>query len=177
MSKKLLGIIEGAVTIVLGVLIAIFGGQEVMDIYFGVLFVVAGAILLAFAIVTLVKTKLLAFGVVFGAFAALLFGSFLLAKQLSFGYLVYLLVLLIIAGGAALVFYGVYTIIKLSVFYGIGQIVVGAAASTLGLCYLYVDGFAKVFWIVVGILVAVYGVFMVVTAILDKSAKKEVTAE
>ena len=65
MSKKVLGIIEGAVVIALGVLIAIFGGQRVMDIYFGVLFVIAGAILLAFGIATLIKTKLLSFGITF----------------------------------------------------------------------------------------------------------------
>lgn len=174
MNKKLLGIIEGAVTIVLGVLIAVFGGQEVMDIYFGVLFVIAGAALLAFAIVGLVRTKILSFGITFGALAALLLGSFLLARQLSMGYLVYILALLIIAAGGALIFYGVYTIIKLSVFYGIGQIVVGAAAATLAICYLYVDGFYKVFWIIIGVLVAVYGVFMIVSALLNKEDKKVV---
>ena len=177
MSKKVLGIIEGAVVIALGVLIAIFGGQAVMDIYFGVLFVIAGAILLAFGIATLIKTKLLSFGITFGAVAALLFGSLLLARLLSIDFFFYVLVWLIVAAGGALVLYGIYTIVKLSVFYGIGQIVVGAAASTLGLCYLYVEGFAKVFWIIIGVLVAVYGVFMVLSTIFAKEEKKTVEAE
>lgn len=177
MNKKLLGVIEGALVIALGVLIAIFGGQEVMDIYFGVVFIVAGAGLLTFAIVGLVKTKVLSFAITFFAFAALLLGIFLVARYYSFGYLVYTLILLIIAAGGALIFKGVYTIVKYSVIYGIGQIVVGAAAITLGILYLTVPEFYTVFWIIVGVLVALYGVVMVVGALVNKEDKKEVKAE
>ena len=173
MSQKVLTIIEGALVIALGVLIAIFGGQEVMDIYFGVMFVIAGAGLLAFSIVTLVKTKILSFAITFFAFAALLLGTFLLIRYYSFAYLVYTLILLIIAAGAALIFKGVYTIIKFSVFYGIGQIVVGAAAITLGIVYLTVPEFYQVFRIIVGVLVALYGVFVIVSAFLVKQNKAE----
>ena len=175
MSQKLLTIIEGALVVALGVLIAIFGGQEVMDIYFGVMFLIAGAGLLAFAIVGLVKTKILSFMITFFAFAALLLGTFLVARYYSFGYLVYTLILLIIAAGGALIFKGVYTIIKYSVIYGIGQIVVGAAAVTLGILYLTVPEFYTVFWIVVGVLVALYGVFMIVGALLAKKEPEEPT--
>ena len=177
MSQKLLNIIEGALVVALGVLIAIFGGQEVMDIYFGVMFIIAGAGLLAFAIVGLVKTKILSFAITFFAFAALLLGTFLVARYYSFGYLVYTLILLIIAAGGALIFKGVYTIIKYSVVYGIGQIVIGAAAITLGVLYLTVPEFYTVFWIVVGVLVALYGVFMIVGALLAKQDNAEQQAQ
>lgn len=168
MSKKLLTILEGAAVIALGILMAIFGGQAVLDVYFGVLFVIAGVGLIVFSITTLVKTKLLPFGAVFGACAATIIGSFLLANYYSFGYLVYTLVLLIIAAGFALALYGIYTIVKLSVVYGVGQIVIGAAAATLGFCYLFVAGFYTWFWIIVGVLVAVYGLVVILGALFNK---------
>ena len=173
MSKKLLTILEGAATVVLGVLVAIFGGQEVMDIYFGVLFIVAGAGLLAFSIVGLVRTKVLAFPLLFASFAALLLGSFLLARYYSFGYFVYTLILLIIAAGGALVFYGVYTAVKFNVFYGVGQAVVGAAVATLGILYLSIPEFYKVFWIIVGVIVALYGIAIIVSAFLSNCEKSQ----
>ncbi len=171
MNKKLLTILEGCAVIALGVLMAIFGGQKVLDVYFGVLFVVAGAGLTAFSIATLVKTKLLPFGAVFGASASILIGTFLLASYYSFANLVYTIVLLIIAAGMALVLYGIYTIVKFSVVYGIGQLVIGAAAAALGFCYIYIASFYKWFWIIIGILVAVYGVVTIVGAILKKEDK------
>lgn len=172
MSKKVFGIIEGIAIIALGVLIAIFGGQAVLDLYFGILFIIASAGLIAFSIATLVKTGLLNFLLVFLALAAGLFGSFLLANYYSFGYIMYTLVLLIIAAGGALVLYGVYVAIKFNVFYGVGQSVVGAALATLGICYVFVDGFAKYFWIITGALVAAYGLFYVIASIFRKDESK-----
>ena len=171
MNKKLLGILEGAAAIVLGVLVAIFGGQAVLDVYFGVLFVIAAAGILAFAIVGLVRTKILLFPALFVGIALGLIGSFMLANYYSFGYLVYTLVLLVIAAGFALVFYGIYTLVKFNVFYGIGQIVIGGALSTLGFCYIFVGGFYKWFWVIVGVLIAVYGLVYAIAAILNKTDK------
>lgn len=173
MSKKVFGIIEGAAIIALGVLIAIFGGQTVLDIYFGVLFIVAAAALITFGIYVLAKTHLVNYVLVLGAMAALLFGAFLLAGRYSFGYLTYTAVLLLIAAGAALILYGVYTIVKFNIFYGIGQIFVGAAAMTLGFCYIFIPEFQFYFWIVVGVLVAVYGLIYMLAAIFMKADKDE----
>ncbi len=168
MNKKLLGILEGAIAIVLGVLIAIFGGQAVLDIYFGVLFVIAGAALLAVVITALVRTKLLSFGLLFASFASLVIGICLLVSYYSIGYLIYTLVLLIIAFGGALIFFGVYSITKKLMFTGIGQIVVGAAAITVGILYILLPEFRTAFWIIVGVLVAVYGVLLLVSALVSK---------
>ena len=171
MNKTLIGVLEGIVAIVVGVLVAIFGGQAVLDIYFGVLFLIAGVILMIFAITILAKTKLLNFVLVFLSFVGLVIGSFLLAKYYSVGYLVYTLVLLIIAAGGALIFHGVYAITKKLVFAGIGEIVVGAASITVGILYIFVPEFHVAFWIVVGVLVALYGVIILVTALLNKNNK------
>ena len=55
MSKKLVTIIEGALVIALGVLIAVFGGVKTLSTYFGVLFIIAGAGLLAFDVAVLCR--------------------------------------------------------------------------------------------------------------------------
>lgn len=168
MEKKLLAICEGALAIVIGVLMACFGGQTVLDIYFGVLFVVAGALFLILAIVGLAKTKILLFGSLFAALAGLLFGSFMLSGHYSFDRFIEAFILLMIAAGAALVLYGIYTIFKHGLFNGIGQIVIGGGVFALGFCYIYIPSFYKVFWIIVGVLVAVYGLFFLLSALLSK---------
>lgn len=171
MNKKLLGILEGTATIALGVLVAIFGGQTVLDIYFGVLFIVAGATFLTFAIVGLTRTGILRFLLVFLAFAFLTVGIVLVIRHYSLGELVRLLVYLLIAAGGALIAYGAYTIVKFNVFYGVGQIVIGAAAITVAVLYLTIPEFYTWFWIIVGVLVAIYGVVLLVMAILSKDEK------
>lgn len=168
MEKKLLAICEGALAIVIGVLMACFGGQTVLDIYFGVLLVVAGALFLILSIVGLVKTKVLAFGSVFAALAGLLIGSFLIARYYSFDRFIEAFILIMIAAGAALVLYGIYTIFKQGLFAGLGQIVIGGGVFALGFCYIYIPSFYKVFWIIIGVLVAVYGLFFLLNALLSK---------
>ena len=172
MSKKLSTIIEGAVVIALGVLIAVFGGVSVLGTYFGIMFIIAGAFALALAFVALFNTEVLGYGGLFigGAFIAL--GTALLIHPELFAFIVYIVVLLVIAAGSALVVYGVFTIVKHSIFYGIGQIVVGAIAITLAVLFLTVPEFRKVFWIIVGVLVALYGVAIIVSAFLSNCEKK-----
>lgn len=176
MDKKIMTIVEGAALIVLGILLAIFGGQAVLDFYFGIIFVVAGALFIAVCIIGLLKTKELIFGFVFAAVAFMLFGIFLLTKRYTFDAFVYAIILLIVGGGLALVLYGVYTLIRYSLFVGVGQIVVGAVVATLGFCYIFIHEFYTAFWIIAGIIVALYGVFYLLGAFFNfgkLSAKKE----
>ena len=172
MSNKLITIIQGAIAVTLGILIAVFGGVETLGTYFGVLFIIAGVFGLALAFTALFRTQLLGFGGLFigGAFLAL--GTALLIHPELFGFIVYIVVLLIIAAGCALVVYGVFTIVKHSLFYGIGQIVVGAIAVTLAVLFLKVGGFQTVFWIIVGVLVALYGVCIIVSAFINQKEDK-----
>ena len=172
MNKKLLTIIEGAVAVTLGILIAVFGGIQTLGTYFGILFIISGALALVLAFVALFKTQVLGFGGLFigGAFVAL--GTALLIHPELFGFIVYIVALLVIAAGAALAVYGVFTIVKHSLFYGIGQIVVGLLAITVAVLFLKVPEFNVAFWIIVGVLVAVYGVFLIVSAFVgDKEDK------
>ena len=86
--------------------------------------------------------------------------------------MVIVLVYLLIALGGALVIYGAYSAAKINGFYGIGQIVLGAVAITIGILYLLVPEFNAVFWIIVGVLIAVYGVLLLITALAGKKLAK-----
>ena len=172
MNKKLLTIIEGAVAITLGILIAVFGGVQTLGTYFGVLFIISGALAVALAFVALAKTKVLGYAGLFVGAALITLGTALFIHPELFGFIIYVVDLLLIAAGAALIVYGVFTIVNHSVFYGIGQIVVGAIAITLAILYLKVPEFQTVFWIIIGILVALYGVFMLISAFVLKSDKE-----
>lgn len=171
MDKKLSTIIEGVVLVVLGILVAIFGATTVLDIYFGILFLVFGVALTVLAIVKLAKTKELEFSTTFLASALLVIGSSLLAGFLTFGVLINVIVLLLIALGAGLVFYGVFTLVKKETFAGIFQIVIGVVLVVLASLYLAIPEFRTAFWIIVGIVMALYGVLTIVSAFLTKKEK------
>ena len=170
-NKKLYAVIEALALIVLGVLIAAFGGQSVIDTYFAIVLVAGGAFVLVLCIYDLAKTKVMLFAPLFLGVAALLIGIFILVKYYSFGYFLYTLILLIIAGGIALIFYGIYTISKKATLYGVIQIIVGSVVATLGFLYIFVAKFQSAFWIVAGIVLALYGVFYLVETLFDKRRK------
>ncbi len=166
-NKKLISILEAVGTIAFGILVAIFGFRT-FDYYFGIVFLVASFAALVAIIVGLVKYRTLAFGLCLVFSATLVFGITIITRYLSLGYLLYVLVLLFIAFGGALMFFGIYTAAKTNLFYGIGQIVVGALSVTVGVLFLTVPAFNQAFWIIVGILIAIYGVFYLVSALTNK---------
>ena len=170
-NKKLYGVLESVMMIVLGVLVAAFGGQSVLDTYFGIVLTVGGAFALCVCVYNLTKTKSLLFAPLFVGFAALLIGIFLLINKYSFAYFVYTLVLLLIAAGIALMFYGIYIMSKKATVYGLSQLITGAAIATLGFLYIFVDKFQKAFWIVAGIVIALYGVFYLIEVLFQKKRK------
>lgn len=167
-KNKLITILEGAIVIALGILIAIFGAATVLDTYFGIVAVVLGAILTVVGIVALVKKAPLPFGIVLGACVAITIGVAFLTSHLSIEALIHFIVFVLIGLGGALALYGIYTIIKGQMLYGIIQIVVGAVLLTLGILFITVPDFQQAFWIITGIVVALYGAMMVVSVFLPK---------
>ena len=92
---------------------------------------------------------------------------------LSFGVLIGLLVYIMLALGIALVLYGIYTAVALKgLVPGIAQIVIGAAIIVLTILFLTVEDFRTVFWIITGVLVAVYGVLMLISAFIPQKKAK-----
>ena len=169
MKEKLAGILEAIVIIAFGIIIAVFGGGAALDIYFAIIALVAGAVLAVVNVYSLVKSKELVFGTTFLSTALIVIGIALLTKWLSFAILINLAVFLILGLGIALVLYGLYVVaLKKNLFYGVGQIVVGAILAILAIIFLAVPEFRTAFWILIGVVVAVYGVLLLLTTLLSK---------
>ena len=173
MKNKIMTIVEAVVIIALGIIIAVCGGGTALDIYFGIVAIVGGVALGIVAAYTLAKTKVLPFGSTFLSVALITVAIALFTGYLSFGILIILVVYLILALGIALVLYGVYTLLgPKALVPAVIQIVVGVALAVLAIIFLAVPDFRTAFWIIVGILVAIYGALMLVTAFLPTKKSK-----
>ncbi len=175
-NKKIITVFEGLATVVLGVLIAIFGTQTLAT-YFGILFLVSGAGFLVVSITGLAKLKTLVFGAVLAFTTLVLFGVLLLIHPELLEFFIVLFVYFIIALGGALFLHGIYFMIKHNVIYGIGQMTLGAIAVVLGVLYLTIAGFRAAFWVVIGVVVALYGVLLVVDGLSKKDILKQIDAK
>lgn len=175
MSKKLVGILAGACVAAFGLLLlltSILENLEVINIIFGVLLMVGGAACLALAIVGLVKTKKLPFILCLGAMGGLFLGIMLVVpEQLNVFVVFGILVYAVPAVGLALVFHGIYLICKKETIAGLIETLIGVGAAVIGMLYLFVPEFQQVFWIIAGILLMLYGIYMIVLACLKKEAK------
>lgn len=168
MNKTVARILEGAVLVALGIIIAICGIGSAIDIYFGIVASVAGLVLVIVGFMELSKKDA-------GGISDLLLGSILLTigvclftPWLSFAGLVEILVIALLGLGVGLILTGAYFISQKVLFSGIGQVVVGALMVTFVIIYKTVPDFAKAFWIIIGILVAVYGALVIVSALINK---------
>jgi len=177
MNKKTLNIVEGIAAVILGVLIAVFGGVATLNLYFSILFIAAGVGILAFDIAALVKTGLLSFALTFFGIAIATLGIGMLVNGDIFAAFVSVVFLVIIAAGATLVAVGVWSIFKKAVFFGIGQIFAGTAGITIAVLYVALPGFARFFWVIVGVLVAMFGLYIAIPAFSEISGKKSKKAK
>ena len=167
-KEKLSKVLTGLIIATLGVLIAIFGVAAVLDVYLGVVACVAGACLIVYACLLVSKKEILPpFPlVVGGALIALAVGLFL--GKIGVGVIIVALVFAVLGGGAGLILYGIYLLTKKAKTLGFINLIVGVVAVTLAVLFLTVDGFATAFWIITGILIAIYGVFETVSALSKK---------
>ena len=165
--ETLFQILSGAILVALGVLIAIFQ-IGALDLYFGIIAIIGGAVLLAYGIYLLAKKNGVNGSSVILACVLLALGITLVIHFVSFGALIPLILTLLIGGGTGLVLVGVYAIAKKDTFGGLINIIIGAAAITLSLLYIFVEGFRDAFWIIIGVLVAIYGVLEIVRAFVNK---------
>ena len=169
-NEKLIGVLRGALVVVLGILIAILGGVKVVDIYFGVVAAVLGLAYLAMAFYGARKKKevLVSSLVLGGALVAISVGLFV--GYISFGQLVNLLVIAILGAGVGLMLYSFYLLIKKNTTGGLILLIIGLIFVLLPVLFLTVSGFAKFFWVLVGVIVAISGVIMIV----DEFRKKKI---
>lgn len=173
MKEKLAGILEAIVIIAFGIIIAVFGGGTALDLYFAIVALVAGTVLMIVDIYTLAKTKELDFALTFLSCALLTVGVAILVKRLSFAVLIPLVAFLLLGLGIALILFGLFVALRKNIFYGVGQMVVGLVLAVLVILFLTIPEFAQAFWIIVGVVLAIYGVLLLIFTLSGKSSKKK----
>ena len=166
-KEKLTQVLVGAILVALGILVAIFG-TGAFDIYFGIIAIGAGAILLALAIALMVKKQVLAPTAFILPAVLLAVGITLFTPYIGFEALEQFIVVLVLGLGAGLLLYGCYLIGKKAPIDGVVNIVIGVVALTLSILFITVHDFEKAFWVIVGVVIALYGVLEIVTAFLEK---------
>lgn len=172
MNEKYKTLVSGIFCVVLGVLIAIFGGQAVLDIYFGIVALVCGLCLVCFSVYAISKKQPVPSTSLVLGFVLIAVGVTLFTDYLSFGALINFLVIVILGAGAGILFYGIYLLAKKQTVPGIMNLVLGVLAIVVAVLYIAVPDFVKVFWIIVGVLIAVYGLVEIIYGCKEISKKK-----
>jgi hypothetical protein len=166
-KEKLSKILTCTVLIVLGILIAIFGTGAI-DVYLGVVACVAGVVVLADTIFLITRKEKLAVAPFVLSLVLIAIGITLFAHYISFAAIVNFLVVVILGTGAGLLCYGIYLLANKESSNGLLNIVMGVVAVVLAILYMTVADFAKVFWIIVGVVIAVYGLLGLVFTLIEK---------
>ena len=167
-NKDLTKVVQGIVAVVVGILIAVLGIGAVMDTYLAILAIVMGSILLLLAFYTLYNKKLLPLSPLALGGALIAVGIGVFTNYISFMMLINILVISLFGVGGAFVVYGIYIAARGKVPFGVAFMVIGAGLIALAACYLAFEDFRKVFWIIAGVLIAVYGALMIVLALTEK---------
>lgn len=168
MNNKIVNVFQGVFVIILGILIAVRGIGSAVNTYFGVVSLVAGLMLLIYAAVAISKKfanpiLLLVLGAVLVTIAIALF-----IGKLDFSQLVNLIIFILMGTGFGLVAAGIFSIVKRMPMFGIGEIAIGALLILFTALVLGVPEFETAFWIIVGIMFIVFGVFMIIATFVDK---------
>ena len=172
MKDKIFAIIEAIIAIALGIVVIVSGAGTALDIYFGIICLVGGIGLLSLACVGLIKTKILQLPATLLGSILVAVGISLFTPYLSFAALINLLITVILGAGAGLIIYGIYVLLVLkNLIIGLTQLIIGAAALVLAILYMTVPEFAQAFWIIIGILIIIYGLLLLVSAFLFKKEK------
>ena len=166
-NKKLSRVLSCLVLMLLGILIAIFGTKAI-DVYLGIVACVAGvAVLIDTIYLISKKEKLVAYPFVL-SLVLIAIGITLFVGWISFAILVSLLVVVILGAGAGLLCYGVYLLGSKEKNAGLLNVVMGVVALTLAILYMAVPDFRTLFWIIVGIVLAVYGLLGLIFTLIEK---------
>ena len=172
MDNKIANVFRGAFIIVLGVLMAVCGVGTAVDTYFGVVAIVAGVLLLGLGVYTAAKKQPLAIGaILLGAILTTIAVAVFMSK-LSFAVLVTLFIYVIMGLGFGLALLGIFSLARRQVLAGVVEIVVGGLLVLFTALYLGIPDFQKAFWIIVGIIMIVFGVAIIVFTLVDKKSGK-----
>lgn len=160
-------ILKGIIFVVLGILVAIFG-VGALDLYFGIVACAAGALLLIYALFLASRKQNVGASSFITGGILLTVGITLFTDWLSVASLIGFLVVVVLGSGAGLFCFGIYQLVKKEKANALINIVIGVVAITLAVLYMAVPEFRDAFWIIVGVVIALYGALNVVTAFLKK---------
>ena len=172
-------LIQGAAYVLLGILLAVFGGANVIDKYFGIMLLIGGAILVAAFTINASQDKDTKADPLVFAGACIVLGIAFLSNTFTFQIIIDLLAYIILGGGCGLLVYGLYKLIMKSTTEGIFLTVFSALVTLLAALFIWVSGFQKAFWILIGIVVILAGLYLILNQFFDldkigkKSSKKQ----
>lgn len=166
-KEKMSRLLSGIILIVLGILVAIFR-EGALDVYFGIVACAAGLLLLIYtAYLVSKKEDLTPAGFIIGS-VLLAMGISLFVHWITVAFLISFIVVAVLGAGVGLVLYGAYLLSKKEQFNGFLNVIIGVVAIVLSILYKTVSDFAKIFWVIVGVVIAVYGVLEVASAFIEK---------
>ena len=172
MNEKNKTLVSGIFLIVMGILIAIFGGQAVLDIYFGIVALVAGLCLTVMAVYSMSKKEPIPGPTLILGCVLLAIGITLFTNFLSVGVLINFLVVVILGAGVGILIYGVYLLSRKEQVPGLMNLVLGIVSIVVSVLYIAVPDFRNIFWIIVGVLIALYGLVEFIYGIKEVQGKK-----
>lgn len=172
MSNKLATILTGVLCIALGIIIAVSGGGTALNVYIAIVCLVGGIGLLAFSCYALAKKLPVPVGSLLLAGILITIAIAIFIEKISFAALIGILIYALMGLGFGLIVVGLFTIVRHSLVYGIGQMVIGGLFVLFTALFLGIPEFAQAFWIIVGIIVIVYGVLVLITAFIKPKKLK-----
>ena len=173
-TEKLTQVLQGILCIVLGVLIAIFRGEAVLRTYFGIVLIVVGVLMLGFQVFLLAKKLPISIAMTMFAPVLIALGIGLLTEYLNLGLIIGVAIVGCVGLGAGLVLLGGYALYRHQLPLAIAQICFGAIVIVLASLYIAnVPNFQTIFWIIIGIIVALYGLLTVIYTFVEKPKLKK----
>lgn len=172
-NKKFIAILEGIVILVLGILIAVLGVNDVMNNYIAIVFIIIGTCLVSFSGYLLFRRQPLPFAPLALGAALITIAIGVFVGYVNFAMLINIIHFALTGAGAALICYGIFTAVKYNGPYGMAQSLMGGAIFALCLCYYFIADFKGPFWVIVGIVIAIVGGLSIIFAIFDKNNKSK----
>ena len=165
-------LMSAIIMIAFGILVAIFGPKS-LDLYLGILCIVSGVSLLVAAILTASQTRIIPVPVLFAGIFLLTIGICSFTDLLSFTFLITFVILAIGALGLTYIIHGISLCTKKAGAFGAIEIVLGTLAVTFTVLFFAVPDFQPVVWIVLGVLIALYGLFELIACLSGKEIIKK----
>lgn len=167
-KEKIVQVLLGIAIIALGILVAIYGPTSVLNLYFGIAgCAVGGAYIIYGMFLVSKKQSVPSFAFIVGS-ALVSIGIGFLVERISTQVLIDLIVFALLGAGAGLILYGIYLMSKKINFVSVSVLGFGIATLTFAILYLAVPKFREAFWIIIGILIALYGLYTIVMLFVKK---------